>query len=73
MVGKTFDLLGRSVSGERLEGFDDAGMEHPPSFLEQTAIGDFVGEGMLEGLFVVRKEPRFVQEFGSPELRQPAM
>ena len=73
MVGQAFDLLGHPVPGERLEGLDDAGMEHPPSFLEQTAVGDLVGEGVLEGVFVVRKEPRLVQEFGGLEVRQTMM
>ena len=73
MVGQAFDLLGHPVPGECLEGLDDAGMEHPPSFLEQTAVGYFVGEGVLEGVFVVRKEPRFVQEFGGLEVRKTMM
>ena len=73
MVGQAFDLLGHSVPGERLEGLDDAGMERPPSFLEQTAVGDFVGEGVLEGVFVVGKEPRLVEEFGGLEVRKATM
>jgi hypothetical protein len=73
MVGETFDLLGHSVPGECLEGLDDAGMEHPPSFLEQTAVGNFVGESMLEGVFMVRKKLCFVQEFGGLEVRETMM
>ena len=34
MVGQAFDLLGQSIPGERLQGFDDAGMEGSPPLLE---------------------------------------
>ena len=34
MLDQPFGLLGHPVSGERLQGLDDAGMEHPPPFLE---------------------------------------
>ena len=60
MMGQAFDLLGHPVPGERLEGCDDAGMQHPPPLLEHTAIGDLVREGMLEGVLVVGKQARLV-------------
>ena len=50
MVGQAFDLLGQPVSGERLEGLDDARMERPPALLQETAVRHLVGEGMLEGI-----------------------
>jgi hypothetical protein len=62
VVRQAFDLLGHPVPGERFDGFNDAGMERAPPPLEQTAVGHFMGQGMLEGVFAVRKEPRLVQE-----------
>ena len=32
---------------ECLKGLNDTGMKHPPSLLQQTAVGDLVGEGMF--------------------------
>ena len=36
MVGEVFHLLGQTVSGERLQDLDDAGMQHPSPLLEQA-------------------------------------
>ena len=73
MVSQALDLLGHALPGECLQGLDDAGMQHPPSFLEQTAVGYFVGEGVLEGVFVVRKESRLVEKFGRLQVREATM
>ena len=64
MVGQAFDLLGHPVPGERLQGLDDAGMQRPPPLLQEAAVGHLVGEGVLEGVLVLGKEPRLVQELG---------
>jgi hypothetical protein len=58
MMRQTFDLLGHPVPGECLEAFDNAGMQRPPPLLEQTPIGHLVRQGMLEGVFRLRKEAR---------------
>ena len=73
MVRQPFDLLGHPVPGERLEGLDDLGMEHPPPLLEEAVIGDLVGQGVLEGVLALGEEARFVQELGRLEVRQAAM
>ncbi len=72
-MGQAFDLLGQAVPGERLEGLDNAGMERPPPLLEEAPIGDLVGEGVLEGVFVLGKEARLVEELGRLEMRERAM
>jgi hypothetical protein len=73
VVRQALDRLGQPVPGEQLEGLDDAGMQYPPSFLEHTAIGYLVREGVLEGVLVLREEARFVEEFGRLQVRQAAM
>jgi hypothetical protein len=73
MLGQPFDLLGHPISGEHLEGLDDADVKHAPQLLEHTAIGDLVREGMLEGVLVLREEVGFVEELSSLELRQTIM
>ena len=39
----------------------------------KTAVGDLVRQGVLAGVDVLRKEVRFVQEFGRLETRQVAI
>ncbi len=58
---------------ERLEGLDDAGMQHPPPLLQQTAVGHLVGQGMLEGVDLVGEEARLIEELRRLEVRQAAM
>jgi hypothetical protein len=81
MVRQAFDLvwasprspLGHPVSGERLKGLDNAGMEHPPPLLEHTAVGHLVRQGVLEGVLMVGIEARLVQELGRLKVRQATM
>ena len=40
--------LGHSVSSEDFQSCDDAGMQRPPPFLEETPVGDLVGQSVLE-------------------------
>src|SRR5215831_11694428 len=46
------------------DGADDAGMQGLSPVLEQGTVSDFMGEGMLEGVFGLRKKARLVQKFG---------
>jgi hypothetical protein len=48
-MGQAVHLLRHPVSGERLEGLDDSGMEDAPALLGQVEVGHLVGEGMREG------------------------
>ena len=73
MVRQPFDLLGHPVPGERLQGLDDAGMEHPPPLLQQAAVGHLVGQGVLEGVFALGKEPGLVEELGACKVRQATL
>src|SRR5262245_39401941 len=73
MVRQAFDLLRHPVPCERLQGLDNAGMQHPPALLEQTAISHLVCEGVLEGVLGLWEEARLVQEFGGLEVCQATM
>jgi len=70
-MGQAFHLLSDPVPGERFEALDDPRVQDPPSLREETAIGHFLGEGVLEGLLALRKEPCLVQEFGGLEVGEP--
>src|SRR6266540_4409859 len=73
VMGQAFDLLGHLVPRKRLEGNDDASMEHPPTLLEETAIGHLVGEGVLESIDTFWEEVRLVEELGRLEGREATM
>jgi hypothetical protein len=64
MVGEAFDLIHQAVTSERFQGLDDARMQRPPPLLEQTAVRHLVGQGVLEGVGVLREEAGLVQELG---------
>ena len=69
-MGQPFDLRGHPVSGESLEGLDDVGMELPPPLQQEAAVGHLLGEGVLEGVGVLGKEPRLVEKLRRLEVRQ---
>ena len=73
MVGQPLDLLGQAVPGERLDGLDDAGVQHAPPLLEQAAVGHLVGQGVLEGVLQLGEEARLVQELGRLQVRETAV
>ena len=68
MVGQAFDLLGHPLSGERLQGLDDAGMQRAPPLLEQRLVGHLLGEGVLEGVFDLGEQARFIEELGGLQM-----
>jgi hypothetical protein len=47
-----------------LDGLHDPGVKLPSPVLEQTPVGHVVGQGVLEGVLEVRKEPRLIEELG---------
>jgi hypothetical protein len=43
-------------------------MQCPPSLLEQRLVGHLLGEGMLEGVLVLREEACLVEELGGLQM-----
>ena len=62
MVGQPLDLLGQVVGIQRCHGVRDVRMQDASSLLEQTAIGGFMREGVLEGVFQLGEEAGLVEE-----------
>jgi hypothetical protein len=56
MVGQSLDVLGQPVRIRAFDGADDAGVESFAPLLEERAIGDVMGQRMLEGVLGIRKE-----------------
>jgi hypothetical protein len=73
MVGQPLDVLGQPVRIAALDGDDDPRVKGLAPILEQRAIGDFMGQRMLEGVLRLRKEPRLVQKLGCLQMRQPPL
>jgi hypothetical protein len=62
MVGEPSDLVGQAVSIERLQGLDDARVQHPPPPQQEAVVGHLLGEGMLEGVVRLGEQSRLIQE-----------
>ena len=70
MVGQPLDVLGQPVRIAAFDGADDAGVQGLAPVLEQGAVGDFMGERMLEGVLGIREEARLVQKLGRLQMRR---
>ena len=62
MLSKPLDLVINAVTTDCFKSLDDLCMQHPPPFLEQAAIGHFMGQGMLEGILALGKQLCFIDE-----------
>ena len=69
MVRQAFDLLGHPLSGERIEGLDDAGMQSAPPLLQETTVGDLMGQGVLEGEVALGEQLGLVEELSGLQVR----
>src|SRR5688572_529012 len=63
MVGKSLDSVIDETTSQRFKSLNDSCMENTSPFLEETAIGDFMRQGMFKGIDAFRIEARLVQEF----------
>ena len=73
MVRQAFDLLGHPLGRQRLEGLDQARMQHPPPLQQEAAVGHLVRQGMLEGVFLLGEQAGLIQELRRLEVRQAAV
>ena len=56
MVRQPLDLVVHAVPRQRLQGFDNTGVQRAPPLLQQTPIRDLMGEGVLEGVGGLREQ-----------------
>jgi hypothetical protein len=64
VVRQEINLLGHPLWGEPFQGLDNAGVQRPPPLLEQTPIGHFVRQGVLEGVGQVREQAGLIEKLG---------
>ena len=70
VVGETVDALGQPVRVDALDDAHDPRVDGAPPVLEQAAVGDLVGQRVLEGVLEVGKELGLVDELGGLKPRQ---
>jgi hypothetical protein len=63
MVGEAFNLVDQPMGRERLDRLHNTPAEGTPSFPEQAAIGDLLGEGIREGVGRGAIPENLVEEF----------
>jgi hypothetical protein len=68
MASKTLGLLHQPIGVESLDGRDDLRVKGAAPIVQKTAVGDVVGEAMLEGVFDLGKAARFVEEISRHEV-----
>jgi len=73
MVGQPFDLLGHLVRSKCLQGCNNTGMQYPPPFLQEAAIGHLVGQGVLEGVCAFGKELRLIEKLSRLKVCEAAV
>ena len=56
VVSQPLEVLGKAVRIETFDRLENPGMKNAPPLLEKAAIGDFIGEGMLEDVFDVGEQ-----------------
>src|SRR5262249_51976783 len=59
--------------GERFQGLDDAGVQHPSPLLEETVISHLVRQGVREGEVALGEQPRLVQELSRLQMGEAAV
>src|SRR5919197_6001751 len=62
VVREPFALVCHLLPSKDLQGLDDTGMEHPPPLLQETAIGHFVSQGVLERVFAFGEQAGLIEE-----------
>jgi hypothetical protein len=69
VVRDPFNVLVDPASVQPLDGRGDARVQVPAPLLKLAAVGDLVGQRMLEGIREIRKEARLVEELGALEMK----
>jgi hypothetical protein len=72
MMGHKFGL-GFNALGKLRQDLGNPLMGLLPRALQERLIGGLLDEGVLEGVLVLREEPRLVEELGRREVCQPMM
>src|SRR5215467_5955368 len=72
MVGQLIDVVLQPVSIERLDGGDDVGVKSAPLLLNESPIGNVVGERMLEYVHQAGEQLCLVEKLCDLEMSEAA-
>src|SRR5215472_8227876 len=67
-MGKPLDLLTQAVGVKFFYGIDDTRVDIAAAFVQNPAVGDILGQGVLEGVLQVGKKLRRVEKLGSLQI-----
>src|SRR5262249_50201438 len=70
MMTQTVGVFAEPIGIQALDAVHDFAMEATPPVVEQAAVGDLVGEGMLERVLEIREEMRLIEELGGLEMTE---
>jgi hypothetical protein len=73
VLGEALGKLPQAVGIEYLQGLHDLVMQGAPVLLEQAPVGHLTGEGVLEGVDLVREELRLTEELLALKVHQAAL
>jgi hypothetical protein len=68
MMCEPLDLLAKPVGKKPFYRIHDSRVDVAAAFVEHSAVGDVVGEGVLEGVLQVGKELCRVEKLGSLQI-----
>ena len=71
MVGEPLHVLGEAVGVELLMRGHQGGVQRAAAVAEQAAVGHFMAQGMLESVFEVGEDLRFVQKLRPLQAIEP--
>src|SRR5262245_33519908 len=70
MVGERLGKCHMAIRVERFEYFSNASMQFAAPIAQQTDVCDLVGESVLEGVFKLGEQTRFIEEFCCLEIQE---
>src|SRR5437867_13423644 len=70
MAGEALDVLTRLAGLSALERFQYRQVQSHPPLMQEARVGNFMCQGMFEGVLRLRKEAGVVEELGGLEVRE---
>src|SRR5262249_46847133 len=72
MMGEAIDPLNEAVGIQSLDTLGDACVEPSTPVVDEAAIGNLMGQRVLERVFEIREESRFIEQLGALKPGEPA-
>ena len=63
-------MFGVAIHCECFERIKDPSVQFPPMFFQKAAVGDFLGQRMLEGINGVARAVTLIEQLGGLKLRE---